>query len=63
MKNELMKECQEALQELVGKKILDIKFEARNRDCWRFYIESDGGKFVMTFCQDWQCPVVEMRDR
>lgn len=55
-------ECQEALQKLANKKVLDIKFKPYNNDCWRLYINTDKGKLVMTFCNDWTCPVVEYRD-
>jgi hypothetical protein len=55
-------ECQEALEKLVDKKVLDIKFKPYNHNCWRLYINTDKGKLVMTFCEDWTCPVVEYRD-
>lgn len=55
-------ECNEALKELVGKKVLDIKFKPYNNNCWRLYITTDSGKMVMSFCKDWSCPEVENRD-
>jgi hypothetical protein len=57
------RECQEALENLVGKKVVDIKFKTQNNDCWRLYITTDKGEMVMTFCKDWICPVVEQRDK
>ena len=53
------KECQEQLKKLTGKKVVDCSFRAYNNNCWRLYIVTDTGKMVMTFCQDWSCPVVE----
>ena len=61
--NEHMQECQEALQKLIGKTIVDIRFKPQNSDCWRLYITTDTGKMVMTFCKDWMCPVVEHRNK
>ena len=60
MKINQMKECKEALAKLVGKKVMDIRFEVqgREKDCWRFYIGTDDGVFTMTFCREWECPVV-----
>ena len=34
-------ECNEALNELVGKKVLEIKFKPYDNDCWRIYIKTD----------------------
>jgi len=53
--------CQEALEKLLGKKILDVKFKTYNNDCWRLHIDTDKGEMVMTFCKDWSCPAVEYR--
>lgn len=55
-------ECIEALEKLVGKKILDVKFKPYNNDCWRLYIKTDKGEMVMSFCRDWSCPEVEHRN-
>jgi hypothetical protein len=55
-------ECNEALNELVGKKVLDIEFKPYHNNCWRIYITTDSGKMVMSFCKDWSCPEVENRD-
>jgi hypothetical protein len=60
-KKRQLKECEEALAALIGKKVLDIRFDVEEVDCWRFNLETDGGEFVMTFCRDWACPVVEKR--
>jgi uncharacterized protein YbcI len=62
-KKRQIKECEEALEALIGKKVLNIHFDTEENDCWRFYIETDGGEFVMTFCHDWACPVVEKRSK
>lgn len=61
-KNELEGNCQEALEKLLDKKILDVSFKTRDSDCWRLHINTDKGEMVMTFCKDWVCPVVEYRD-
>lgn len=55
-------ECNEALNELVGKKVLEIEFKPYDNNCWRVYIRTDSGKMVMSFCKDWSCPEVEIRD-
>jgi hypothetical protein len=55
-------ECQEALKKLIDKKVLDIKFKQYDNNCWRLYINTDKGKMIMSFCEDWKCPVVEYRD-
>jgi len=60
---ERTQECNEALNKLVGKKILEIEFKPYDNDCWRLYITSDKGKMVMTFCNDWTCPEVEYRKK
>ncbi len=54
-------ECNEALSELIGKKILEIKFKPFDNNCWRIYITTDDGKMVLSFCKDWSCPEVENR--
>lgn len=60
MKSEIQaKECQEELDKLKGRKVLDSSFKTYGNNCWRLYIVTDMGKMVMTFCQDWSCPVVE----
>lgn len=56
------KECNDALEKLVDKKILDVKFKPYNNDCWRLYIKTDKGEMVMSFCRDWTCPEVEYRN-
>jgi len=38
-------ECNEALNKLVGKKILEIEFKPYDNDCWRLYITSDKGRW------------------
>jgi len=58
-KEEHAKECQEQLEKLKGKKVMDCSFHAYENNCWRLYIVTDAGKMVMTFCPDWSCPVVE----
>jgi hypothetical protein len=58
---ERIQECQDAIEKLEGKKILDVKFKPYNHDCWRLYLNTDKGKLVMTFCKDWECPVIEYR--
>jgi hypothetical protein len=55
-------ECNEALSKLVGKKVLGIEFKPYNNDCWRLYINTDKGNMVMSFCRDWSCPEVELRE-
>lgn len=59
--DEQIEECQDALEKLTGKKILEIKFKPYNHNCWRLYITTDKGKLVMTFCKDWKCPIIEHR--
>ena len=59
---ERIQECQEAIQRLENKKILDVKFKTSNRDCWRLYLTTDKGMLVMTFCKDWECPAIEYRN-
>jgi hypothetical protein len=61
VKNERIKECEEAIIKLENKKILNVKFKAKDRDCWRLYLTTNKGKMVMTFCKDWECPVIEYR--
>lgn len=53
------KECQEQLEKLEGRKVIDCSFKAFENNCWRLYIVTDMGKLVMTFCPHWSCPVVE----
>ncbi len=60
-KSGLEENCQEALEKLLDKKIVNVKFKSHNSDCWRLHIDTDKGKMVMTFCKDWTCPVVEYR--
>ena len=55
-------ECNEALNRLVGKKILKVQYKPYDKDCWRLYITTDKGKMVMSFCRNWACPEVEHRD-
>jgi hypothetical protein len=60
MKSEMqIKECQEQLDKLKGRKVIDSWFKTYGNNCWRLYIATDKGKMVMTFCPDWPCPVVE----
>jgi hypothetical protein len=59
--DERIQECQEAIQMLEDKKILEVKFKPYNRSCWRLYLTTDKGKLVMTFCKDWDCPVMEYK--
>jgi len=59
--DKLRKECQEALEKLIDKKIVDVNFKTYDDDCWRLHIDTDKGEMVMTFCKDWVCPVVEYR--
>lgn len=59
--NEQVEECQETLEKLIGKKILEIKFKPYNHDCWRLYITTDKDELVMTFCKDWKCPVTQYK--
>jgi hypothetical protein len=58
---ERIRECQQAIEKLENKRILDVKFKPYNRNCWRLYLTTDKGKLVMTFCKDWECPVIEYR--
>ncbi len=58
---ERTQECNDALNKLVGKKILEIEFKPYDNNCWRLYITTDKGKMVMTFCRDWTCPEIEHR--
>jgi hypothetical protein len=55
-------ECQEALEKLIGKRILKIKFKPYDHNCWRLYITTDKDELVMTFCRDWKCPVTQYRN-
>lgn len=57
----LEENCQEALEMLLDKKIVAVKFKSYNSDCWRMHIDTDKGEVVMTFCKDWKCPIVEYR--
>ncbi|BDZ72191.1 hypothetical protein J2743_001947 [Methanobacterium petrolearium] len=52
-------ECQEQLDKLNGRKVVECSFKTYENKCWRLYIVTDEGKLVMTFCPDWTCPVVE----
>ncbi|MGI6483316.1 MAG: hypothetical protein ACOX08_08605 [Methanobacterium sp.] len=54
-----VKECQEHIKKLEGRKVMSCSFKAYENNCWRFYIVTDKGKLVMTFCPNWACPVVE----
>jgi hypothetical protein len=58
---ERIRECQQAIEKLENKRVLDVKFKPYNRNCWRLYLTTDKGKLVMTFCKDWECPVIEYR--
>ena len=60
-KTTMEENCQEALEKLLDKKIIKVKFKTHNNDCWRLHIDTDQGNMVMTFCKDWTCPVVEYR--
>ncbi|MGZ7043141.1 MAG: hypothetical protein ACXVHM_00940 [Methanobacterium sp.] len=62
VRKERITECEEAVMKLENKKIIDVKFKPSNRDCWRLHLTTDKGKLVMTFCKDWECPVIEYRD-
>ena len=55
-------ECNEALNELVGKTVLEVNYKPYGNDCWRIYIKTDNGNMVMSFCKSWSCPEVENRD-
>lgn len=57
--NERLMECHETVAKLEGKKILEVKFKSYARDCCRLYLTTDKGELIMTFCKDWECPVVE----
>lgn len=59
---ERAQECNEALNELIGKKVLEIKFKPYDNNCWRIYVRTDRGNMVMSFCENWSCPEVENRD-
>ena len=59
MRDEHIKECRESLMKLIGRKIIDIKLKSRDRGCWRFYVDTDDGEFILTFCKEWDCPAVE----
>ncbi|MGB7968601.1 MAG: hypothetical protein WCF28_03385 [Methanobacterium sp.] len=54
-------ECNNALNDLVGKEILDIEFKPIDINCWKLYITTSSGKMVMSFCKNWSCPEVENR--
>jgi hypothetical protein len=60
-KTDLEEDCQEALKKLINKKIVDVKFKSYNSNCWRLHMDTDKGKMVITFCNEWICPVVEYR--
>jgi len=60
--NERIHECQEAIDLLVDKKILDVEFKPYNNNCWRLYIITNKGKLILTSCKDWDCPAIEKRD-
>ncbi len=55
-------ECNDALSDLIGKKILDVEFKPIDTNCWKRYITSNTGKMVMSFCKNWSCPEVENRN-
>jgi hypothetical protein len=57
-----VKECQEELEKLRDRKVRESWFKTYGNNCWRLYIITDRGKMVMTFCPDWNCPVVEHHD-
>ncbi|MDI6703017.1 hypothetical protein U2150_07590 [Methanothermobacter wolfeii] len=63
MTSSFERECAENLMELVGRKVVDVRFKVYDDECWRIYIITDSGKMVMTFCRDWKCPVVEKRNK
>lgn len=60
--NEQVEECQDALEKLIGKKIVEIKFKPYNHDCWKLFITTDKDELVMIFCRDWKCPVTQYKD-
>ena len=60
--NEQIKECQDSLEKLIGKKIVEIKFKPYNHDCWKLFITTDKDELVMTFCSDWKCPVTQYKN-
>ncbi|MCZ3366497.1 MULTISPECIES: hypothetical protein [Methanobacterium] len=60
--DEQVEECQNALEKLIGKKIVEIKFKTYDHDCWKLFITTDKDELVMTFCKDWKCPVTQYRD-
>ncbi|WP_424353878.1 hypothetical protein [Methanobacterium sp. MBAC-LM] len=60
--DEQVEECQNALEKLIGKKIVEIKFKPYDHDCWKLFITTDKDELVMTFCKDWKCPVTQYRD-
>jgi hypothetical protein len=55
-------ECNDALSDLIGKKILDVEFKPIDTNCWNLYITTNTGKMVMSFCKNWSCPEVENRN-
>ena len=55
-------ECNDALSDLIGKKILDVEFKPIDTDCWKLYITTNTGKLVMSFCKTWSCPEIENRN-
>jgi len=59
--NEQVEECQDALEKLIGKKIVEIKFKPYNHDCWKLFITTDKDELVMIFCRDWKCPVTQYK--
>ncbi len=60
--NGQVEECQNSLEKLIGKKIVEIKFKPYDHDCWKLFITTDKDELVMTFCRDWKCPVTQYRD-
>lgn len=61
VKEERIHECEEAVEKLKNKNIRDVKFKQYNRDCWRLYLTTDKGKLILTFCKDWECPVIDYK--
>ncbi len=59
--DEHLAECQKTFEKLIDKKVIDVKLKLHDHDCWEIYITTDKGKFVVTFCKGWICPMVELR--
>jgi len=60
---DILEDCKENLKKLIGKKIFDVEFKFYDDDRWRIHLDTEDGKFVMTFCKSWTCPIVEHRGK